>query len=236
MGRAARQFINPLNPRERSPQALLEVIAISAAHSYLLMLLTTGCRPHGTRVRCERVGDYLWLADKNSPRALESRWIPAAKELQASLDAHQRLVADATGWLERQGYTVNEHRLAGEFSLCAEINETRRTQMAVAPITHRRFIQQLTTLQPSDAEPRLVPDDAVRNITRHSMATYCRGLLSETQLAALLGHVSGFRQQGPGSAAAGPARSAWQTVISDLLKEAGHQTLTRSSLQHALRH
>ena len=236
MGQAVRRFMSPLAPHDRSVQDLLEVVAISAAHGYLVLLLATGCRPHGTRVRCERVGDHLWLADNDSPKARESRWIPASKELQASLDAHERLVADATNWLARAGYAVNDHRLTGEFSLCAEINWTHRKQMAMTPITHRGFIQQLNNLQPTGTKSRLVPGETVRNITRHSVATYCRGRLSETQLAAMLGHVNGFRQQGPGSSATAPARGAWQAVISDLLKEAGFQELTRSPLQHALRH
>jgi len=236
MGQAARRFANALNPQDRSPDALLEIVAISAAHSYLVMLLSTGCRPHGTRVRCQRVGDDLWLADKDSRRARESRWIPASKELQASLDAHQALVAEASHWLQRRGFEISDHRLTGEFSLFAQINHPQRSRMAVTSITHRGFIQTLTTLQPPVARPDLMPAEVARNITRHSVATYCRGRLPTPQLDAMLGHVHGFRQQGPGSSAAGPARRVWQTIISDLLKEAGHHPLNRSSLAYALRH
>ncbi|SEM10086.1 hypothetical protein [Halomonas daqiaonensis] len=234
MGSAVRRFMSPLRPRDRSPDTLLEVLAISAAHSYLVFLLSTGCRPQGSRVRCERVADDLWLADKDSRRAQESRWIPIAKELQASLDAHQTLVAEAMDWLRRRGFEVTDHRLAGEYSLCAEINRAQRSRMAVTSITHRGFIQTLTTLQPPDARPDLVPAKAVRNVTRHSVTTSCRGRLPTPQLDAILGHVHGFRQQGPGSSAAGPGRRVWQTMISDLLKEAGHHPLNRSSLSYAL--
>lgn len=234
MGSAVRRFMSPLRPSERSPETLLEVLAISAAHCYLVFLLSTGCRPQGSRVRCERVNDYLWLADKDSLRARESRWIPVARELQASLDAHQTLVTEATDWLRRRGFEVTDHRLAGEYDLCAEINRAQRSRMAVTAMTHRGFIQTLSTLQPTDARPVLAPEDAVRNITRHSVATYCRGRLPMPQLDATLGHVHGFRQQGPGSSAAAPGRRVWQTTISDLLKEADYHPLNRSSLSHAL--
>ena len=235
MGQALRRFISPA-PHQRSPRDLLDAVAISAAHAYLVMLLATGCRPHGHRVRCERLDGHIWLADKNSRRALESRWIAVSRELQASLDAHKVLVEAAAKWLDREGYTINDHRLIGQWSLSAEINWTHSRKMTVTPITHRGFIQLLSNLQPVGSHASLVPDEAESNVTRHSVATYCRRRLSETQISAMLGHVHGFRQQGPGSSATAPARSHWQAVISELLKEAGYRELTRSSLQHALRH
>ncbi|MDW7748628.1 hypothetical protein [Halomonas sp.] len=236
MREATRRFMSPSNPREPSPESLLDIVATSAAHGYLVMLLTTGCRPHGRHVRCERVEEHLWLADKDSPKAQESRWIPAAKELLTCLDEHRRLVADATDWLTRRGYEVKDRRSPGEYSLFAEINWTHQATMAVIPISHKPFIKWMSNLQPNRNVEGLIPDDAVRNITRHSVATYCRGLLPDAQLAAMLGHVNGFRQAGPSSSAISPARGPWQTIISDLLKDAGYQVLKRNSLQHALRY
>ncbi|WP_304525761.1 hypothetical protein [Halomonas sp. I5-271120] len=164
-------------------EALVTYLQVSAAHTYLGWMVSTGARPVSANTQTHITGTTGWLRDKASSRGLESRVTPLLPAIVEQLSAHQQLLKTAMTLLTDQGYRVEDQRQVDQHWPAWLIpTSKRRTGFRVRALHHGDFRALLCDVLGVD---ELTVSD---NATRHSFTTALHEHLDEALLDALVGH------------------------------------------------
>lgn len=225
------RFTLVLSPRKRPVKEACTLSRLLACRAYLLLLLSTGCRPHGPNTRYCLSDKQLWIADKDSPQYRESRVVPAVPVLVKTLEQHELLLNSMTRWIKKRGGNVIDLRTDNQAIGYLQTRSKKEQQYVITSIEHRDFQQTLEKHLPNNSD-----DSAsirVRNVTRHSVATHLRTILPAPIVDGLLGHTgSGVRPTTPESIARPHERTSFTAAIENLLQQSQATTFNTKGVLH----
>lgn len=194
--------------RSSDLRAVGDVIARQGQALGALILLAwqvcTLARPLGPATQCEQLENTLWLRDKDSARAQESRQIPLVPALGALLELqHEWRMAWQQWWERRSGKAdfLGHARVAypahWKFNAFTQTLEQQRMHHA----DWRQWLKELPTLTSSPLAGELSQwSRKPSNVTRHSMITALQSRLPQATVHALAGHITlGHSLQSPSS-------------------------------------
>ncbi|MGY4877855.1 hypothetical protein ACLUEY_08185 [Vreelandella aquamarina] len=232
--RSVTRFTSVMSPRKRSIRDACTICHLLACRAYLVLLLATGCRPHGPSTHYCLSNKKLWIADKDSPRYRESRVVPAVPALIKTLEQHALLLDSVTQWLKRRGGQINDLRADNQKIGYVHTHSKKDQQYVIYPIEHRYFQKTMENCLPHGIED--VASVRVRNVTRHSVATYLRAVLPAPVIDNLLGHTgSSVRPTTSESIALPYGRTSLTAAIERLLQQAQATTLNTSGAIHVFK-
>ncbi|TKD64230.1 hypothetical protein FBG13_02900 [Cobetia marina] len=215
--------------RSSDLRAVGEAIArqgqILGALTLLAWQLCTLARPIGSKTQCEQLENTLWLRDKDSARAQESRQIPLVPALGALLRLQHEWREEWQRWWKRHGGKVDflrHEQVAYPVQWKFNASTMMLTQQRLQHADWRQWLKDLPTFMPSPLATELSQwGHQPSNITRHSMLTALQSRLSHAEFSALAGHTTqGHSLQSPASDRS-LIQSATRSALTDIARLCG---------------
>lgn len=219
--RLGEQFTQYRGPERAWAEALVQVVRVQAAYTYLAWALATGARPVARKTvfvwadkgvhAQHQAGAYL--SDKASGAYRERRLVPVIQPLAQQLHRNREACNTAEQLLLRRRWSVRDPRGTDQKALPAHlVRTTKRT-------TEWRVFRQRDLAATLEETGIGTGATFAANATRHTVASQLRQTVPEAQVDALLGHARAgrgvFAPASTGTMDWAGLRAALETLLQD---------------------